>query len=484
MCAALWGGVATAAIPAVPIPNEPGQGEAPSFTGAPWTPQPVASFDVPRHPFMAPNGRSNMHNDAYMTDAYPGAGPTGRAPIVESTWLGLEECASISFDTRGRIVGLCGTADGARLRMLDPATLETLAVLALPPRSVRPGTTPLNDFCAAGYFYLDHLDRAVLSTNTNQVWVLSQTDLPTFALDRAYDLNAHVPPPDCLASVLPDWSGRLWFLSKGGIVGTIDPVSGAISSIATGESVANSFAIDETGGVYIVTDRALYRFDADQRGAPSVSWRVTYDRGSRVKPGMLSQGSGTSPTLIGTDYVAIADNADPRMHVEVYHRARAPVTERLVCREAVFAAGASTTENSLIAVGNALIVENNYGYVNPTSTSRGATTAPGLARVDFDPATGVCSTAWTSTEVAPTSVAKASLATGLVYAYGKPASEHGTDAWYLTALDIRTGATAFRVMTGKGYLYNNHYAPISLGPDGSAYAGALGGLIRISDGAD
>jgi len=241
---ALVAAAAHAGAPVVAIPNQPGQSPAPAFVGAPFTANPIASFDVPQHPFMARNGTSNIHNDAYMTDAYAQAGPLGRNVAVSSTWLGVEECASIAFDSRGRIVGLCGTADGARLRMLDAKTLETLAVLVLPPRLARPGSTPLNDFCAAGYFYLDNQDRAVLSTNTNQVWVLSETDLLSFSLDETFDLSAAVPQPDCLASVLPDWSGRLWFLSKGGIVGTVDRASGAVRWLATGEAIANSFAVD------------------------------------------------------------------------------------------------------------------------------------------------------------------------------------------------------------------------------------------------
>lgn len=471
-----------AGIPAIAIPSQPGQSVPNPFEGAPATPNPVASFGVPEHPFMAPNGRSNMHHDAYMTDAYDWSGPLGNDLQVSSTWLGLEECASITFDGHGRIVGLCGSLDGAHLRMLDPVSLETLAFMMLPPRMLRPGTTPLTDFCAAGYFYLDHRDRGIVSTNTNQVWVLSIGPEPLFTLEHIYDLNQHVAPPDCIASVLPDWSGLLWFVSKGGVVGTIDPTSGVTASTTVGEGVFNSFAVDETGGVFIVTAAALYRFDADADGAPQVTWRETYDRGAALKPGMLSQGSGTSPTLLGDDLVAIADNADP-MNIEVYRRGAAPEDERLVCSVPVFEPGASATENSLIAAGNSLIVENNYGYENPFSTANGATTAAGIARVDFDVSAETCSVAWTSSEVAPTNVPKMSLANGLIYVYAKPARADGVDAWYFTAIDFHTGATVYRQLTGTGYLYNNHYAPVSIGPDGTAYVGALGGLIRIADGA-
>ena len=47
-----------------------------------------------------------------------------------------------------------------------------------------------------------------------------------------------------------------------GVVGTVDPASGAVEvDRHSAEPIGNSFAVDETGGVYIVTDRALYRFD-------------------------------------------------------------------------------------------------------------------------------------------------------------------------------------------------------------------------------
>jgi hypothetical protein len=467
-------------IPAVPIPSIPLQDPGPKFIGSPSTALPVSSFTVPQHPFMAPNGKSNIHNDAYMTDSYVHAGPLGKNIKVNSTWFGLEECASITFDSQGRIVALCGSLDGAKLRLLHPTTLATLSILPLPPRSVRPGTTPLTDFCAAGYFYLDHKDRGVVATNLNQVWVVS-LKLGLLVPVAIYDLNTHVVVPDCMVSVLPDWNGLVWFVSRASVVGAINPFTGAKKSIKLpGEMVVNSFAVDENGGIYVVTDHALYRFDADATGTPKVTWRAAYDRGTRKKPGQLSQGSGTTPTLLAPDLVAITDNADPFMNVEVYRRS----TGALVCRAPVFLAspGRGATDNSLIAVGSSLIVENNYGYSGPTAVAQGKSTEPGVERVDVDVDAGTCTSVWTSAERAPTTVPKASLGSGLIYLYTKPVRADGVDAWYFTAIDFRTGATVYRRLTGTGYLYNNHYAPISIGPDGAGYIGALGGLIRIADG--
>ena len=232
--------------------------------------------------------------------------------------------------------------------------------------------------------------------------------------------------------------------------------------------------------MYIVTDAALYRFDAGEGGVPVVTWREEYANTGVRKPGQVSPGSGTTPTLVGSEYVAITDNADP-MDVVVYRRGRTVTGGRLACTQPVFEPGAGATDNSLIGAGRSLIVENNYGYSGPTATTQGATTSPGLERVDITDGGGRCKTVWRSAETAPSVVPKLSLANGLVYTYTKPADPNGNDAWYFTALDFRKGTTVYKRLAGTGLGFNNHYAPVSLGPDGTAYVGALGGLVLLRD---
>jgi hypothetical protein len=78
---------------------------------------------------------------------------------------------------------------------------------------------------------------------------------------------------------------------------------------------------------------------------------------------------------------------------------------------------------------------------------------------------------WHSDERAPSVVPKVSLAAGLVYTYTKEPRDDGKDAWYFTALDFRTGQTVFEQLAGGGLGYNNNYAPVTIGPEGSAYVG-------------
>ena len=460
----------------LPVPSGGGVAVTPRYDGRPARARPI-ELPVPEHPAMAPNGRSAMHGDAWATDTHPGPGPLGDTPEVDTAWYGLEECATLAFDVRGRLVALCGDLEGPTLRVLDPESMRPLATKDLPDRRDS-DVRPWEDLCGGSYFYLDERDRAVVATTDRRVLVVGTADgagEPDLTTEVTHDLTGVVPEDDCLVALLPDWSGRIWWVTKGGRVGTI-AADGAVRVLDLDEEVANSLAADEDGSVYLVTVEALYRLVADRDGQPRVRWRTTYDRGTERKTGQLSRGSGTTPTILPGGLVAITDNADRRMHV-VFHTT---ASGHEVCRAEVFGEDAGATDNSLVAVGDGgVVVENNHGYGGPWSTLLGRTTSPGLARVDV--ADGECDVVWTSPETAPTSVAKASLATGLVYAYTKRRSWWGVDAWYLTALDARTGRTAFSVRTGLGPLLNNHYSAVTLGPDGSAYVPVLAGMVRVRD---
>jgi hypothetical protein len=452
---------------------------------------------IPQNPFMAPNGNSNMHNDAYMTDTYEVAGPVGIDLEVISTYRGFAECATVAFDSKGRIWTVCANLSLPQLLLLDPVTLNELAAYPLPPRWEywnEDPILPLQDTSGGAYFCLDDQDRAIIGTNNHSIQIVAYDEGKcAFQLVREYDLESYVVPKDPperdkVGAALPDWNGLLWFVTRYGVVGTVDMDSGDIHTIElSGEEIQNSFTIGEDG-VYIISDYALYRFHADAEGQPVIDWQYEYDRGTRAKPGMINQGSGTTPTLIG-DMVAIADNADPRMNVIFINRSDGAE----VCSIPVFSDNESCTENSLIGMARegadgieySVIVENNYGVENMFSAADGRSTVGGVVRVDAisDGSGGYhCVQVWNSSERSPTTVPKMSLASGLIYLYTKEPRDDRLDAWYFTAVDFATGDTVFKALTGTGIGYNNNYAPITLDPQGgTAYVGSLNGLISVRD---
>ncbi|MFB4311005.1 hypothetical protein [Actinomadura sp. GTD37] len=504
---ALAGALAGVAAPAAadPIPDGPGRGFVPAYVGGPAAPQPLAGRPVPANPHQGPVGTSSMHADSYASDTYPFAGPLGRAPEVlgEAKGGGLPGlCSTVTFARRtGLIVAQCTRGQNFVLRLIDPTTLKDLATYDLPPR---PSTVQavfslsldkvLTDTSGGAYYYLDPQDRAVLADSAFHLRRFAHDKGPDgkwrFTVTDDWDLSGYLPH-DCAAwtnpwpkgecdpitAVGPDWGGLIWWITRNGRVGTVDPESGTVRMTRlAGESIQNSFAAAEDG-VSVVSDHALYRMRADASGMPEVVWRQPYDRGTGRKPGQIDQGSGTTPTFFGDGYVAITDNADDRMHVIVRRRDDGG----LVCQIPVFASGASATDNSLIGYGDSLFVENNYGYRNFFELPPGGSSVGGVSRVDVKPGGQGCETVWTSAERSPSTVAKVSVPAGLLYLYTKEPRKDLLDAWYLTAVDVHTGRTVYKVLTGMGKWFDNNWAPINIGPNGTAYVGVLGGLVAVRD---
>jgi len=295
---------------------------------------------------------------------------------------------------------------------------------------------------------------------------------------------------DLITAVMPDFQGLLWWVTRSGRIGTINQDTGHIAAIQiNGEEIQNGFSVAEDG-VYIVSDHAIYGFGAELDGAPSIRWREQYDRGTSRRVGTINQGSGTTPTLMGSQYVTIADNADDRMNLLVYRRLGSDesITNRLVCSVPIFEKGHSVTDNSMIAIGRSIILENNAGFTNSYDQSDWRNAGGGIVRIDIREDESACDVIWNSDERSPSTVPKLSLSNGVAYFYTfepiqDPTSNEGAtiNAWYLMGLDFATGETLFKIHTGNGKNYDNNWSPITLAPDGTAYVGTTKGMVAIWD---
>jgi hypothetical protein len=473
---------------AAPIPSTPPAPSLPAFRGHAVQGHPLIRPTIaPQNPFLARNPNNNIHNDTWMTDAYQRRGPLGRSLIAASEGKPPSLCGSLTFDTRGRIVTVCPSIGAPpQARIIDPTTLATIATYDLPNAPDPPGTPAYQNFTGGGYFYLDERDRMWVPTKTDHIFVLGQSaDGQSLVKRRDFDLTGVLDEStERITSALPDFSGRIWFVSKkNGKVGVINRNTGAIRIKRLGEEVENSFAVGKVG-VFIVSDKRMYRFEASRTGPPRIVWQARYPNSGIVKPSQVNAGSGTTPTIMKGGYVAITDNADP-MNVVVYRSARAlrPGQNRVICKVPVFKRGASATENSLLTSGRSLIVENNYGYQDPFGPNSGAVTQPGFARVQVGRRGNGCRKVWTNHDArAPSVVPKLSTKTGLIYTYVRPPDPSGSQGYYWAAISFRTGKTVWQRYAGSGLPYNNNYAGIAIGRDGTEYLGTTGGIITLRDG--
>lgn len=442
-----------------------GSGTAPSESTAVKVPL------IPQNPSLAKNPWNSIHNDSWGTDSYNVAAPANPTTAsVDSVFTG-GDCATMTWDSKGRIVTLCVTVARVIAYVLAPDTLEVVEQEQISTRK-----PSLTNFSGGGYFFLDAKDQIVVPSTDGKLNVYSTTD--RIRLVDSIDIAGTLATDEDVTSTMADWSGRYWYVGAKGTVGVVDPAQGTPRAVnLDGESIENSFVLTQDSA-YVVTGTALYRLAAEPNGPPMTVWRTTYDSGSSKKPGQTSRASGTTPTVFHQgEFVTIADNAEPQMNVVVADTSTGSIT----CQVPVFQPGASATENSLIALGDTIIAENNYGYSPPiASTGGGHSTTPGMAAVQLDPSTGTCGKKWENTTIqVPSVVSKATFAGDQVITYSKPSDPLGRDAWYFTGVSARTGEVLWTRLAGLGLAFNNHYAATYLSPSGDILTGTTSGIVRL-----
>ncbi len=472
----------------------------PEYYGSPAVSKPLEEVKVPQHPYLALEGTNGMHGNSYNTGTYDYSGPLGINPEVKSRSMNVFGglVATLTFDSKGRIMCISGNVVGFRLLLIDADSLEILAETRLPQR---PSTIEAiktfnfsaisSDTSGGAYFHLLDGDRPIIGNSENKIQIFAVDESgkkPQWVIEKEYDISSYLPEGSYITDAFPDYEGRIWFVTRPGEVGYVDPDTKEAEFIRLeNEEIQNSLAIAEDG-VYIVSDHAMYRFDVKADGTPYYSWRTVYDRGTTTKPGAINQGSGTTPSLLDVPcsdgstrkLVGITDNADDRVNLVVYDR----ITGETIVTEPLFESGHSVSENSLIAHGRSFIVENNYSDTGAGFLEGNPTSYPGITRFDMNEDCTGGKVVWESDEAAATVVPKLSAGNGLVYAYTRVQNEdipERTVAWYFTAIDFETGETVYKVLTGTGRNWNNSYGPITIGPNGTAYVGVFNGLVSIAD---
>jgi hypothetical protein len=361
-------------------------------------------------------------------------------------------------DTRHRLVTLCSGPGDPVLRLLDPTGLRQLASKELPGRGGLP---------CPGVFFLDAAGRVVVATADQRLLTLGTADAegdPDLTTTATVDLAPALPDDDCVTGLRPDPQGHVWFSSYGGRVGVV--AGGEARTVDVGDELDRPL-VTSTASAYVAGSEGLHKV-ALRGGRPVMVWNVGYDAGGSA---------GAAPVVLPSGAVAVAVDRDPRLQVVV----RRSDTGKVVCRTEVFGDGGAT-DGGFVATADgrdAVLVANGEGYDGPLATVLGRSTAGGIARVDVEG--GRCVRSWTTDVAVPSGAPAVSPQVGLAYAVTKRASWWGVDAWYVTALDLRTGRPVWARRIGLGLLRDNHHGSPTTGPDGSLYVPVLGGFIRVHD---
>lgn len=238
------------------------------------------------------------------------------------------------------------------------------------------------------------------------------------------------------------------------------------------ELMSNTIAVDEKGGVYAVSDKALYRLQWDGSRLTPV-WRSPYVAQTL---GAFTGGSGSTPTLMGdpdqADRFVVITDASRTMRLNVYWRDEIPPgwvppvgdDPRLACSIPVdFGEPGRTgtkTDQSVVVDGyGAYVVDNTVRHLPGleqvgagarnvfTSLAGGVQkhSPRGAERIDWDPATRTCRVAWTNPDVHfPNGIPMLSRGSNLMLG-NSVEFRNGTATWGVVALDADTGTRVWFV---------------------------------------
>lgn len=467
----------------------------------------VHDDEPPVNPFAADSPWPMSHRNSYCQASSPLAAPRSAKDVVIETANGTLGAVMVIFsnpDANGHRVAW--TSSLTEIVKFDIAP-DGLSVLDTMPRESTGGTAVSGAYALMdrdGVFFAPK--GATLFAYTDAI----QGDLRSkIKLRDSFDLPAQAlsGTDDSIVGMNLMYDGYLAFATAQGTVGVIkrDFTDLHYLKLGAGEEISNSIAVDELGGIYVVTSAHMFRVQwtgTNLTLEPSEgAWTSTYDIGPMVPvSGRLGVGSGATPTLMGKagqdTFVAITDGAS-LMKIVLFWRDEipqefqpiAPGKDRRIAAEVPITFGdagreTSISEQSLLVRGfGVLAVNNDYGDLPdlPGPSEIGLTNLPryapkGVEKFVWDPAQRKLARAWANAEVScPNGIPTMSAATGLAYCVG---ARNG--AWTFEALDWHTGASAFSIALGARPEFNSAYGAAEIGPDGMLYSGALRGTYRVS----
>ncbi len=481
-----------------------------------YTPEPGLARSGKPHPCLTKNTAS-MHDDAGASDASIYSGPYEKNATIRYFENKTQKfggiCASTAIDDAGRLITMSFTKERTTLVVMDPQLLEPTAAFEIPPRDTKTITAIFNvgkifKSTAGAYFCVDNHARIIVPTTKREIWLVEQRPEATtdeyFRLQRV--IKTDTDPKDSINCTVPVWDATphgpldaapsgYWFTTESGKVGVARPTAQPqvkTIELPANEKINNGAAISENG-LYVVTNVALYRLQL-VGGKIEIVRRTEYENGVQ-KPGQPFNGSGTTPTLLGNDFVAIGNGAKT-MEACIYHQ----TTLELLDSRPVFAdAIGSACDNSFVGVktakGYAIVVSNTFGYHNPMQMD-GFVQSKGITRLDVDELGRFGKDAtWARSDISMMSaLPKVSIPRGLVYGYSmrwleKPkkgpkdaVGSKGKWEWSVVGIDFATGKTVYKQPIYSGSFSRNQdngWGTIALTPNGSFVVGMWRGMLRV-----
>ncbi|MFE3188935.1 hypothetical protein ACFXHA_07985 [Nocardia sp. NPDC059240] len=313
--------------------------------------------------------------------------------------------------------------------------------------------------------------------------------------------------PETLVGVDMTYDGHVVVLASRDIFVLNRDLTGDPQQIRIGddETVSNSMSIDPDGGIYFASDKVMRKvvwkdgkLSTDEADG---AWSSPYDFGRQPPAVKFGTGTGSTPTLMGTDkdkdeLVVITDGAD-HMKLVAFWRNKIPegfqqkpdTKSNRIADQIGVTAGLPDplpefiqSEQSVVVNGYGAFVVQNIGaggepdrLVDVLANGPVAEPPHGMQRFEWDTAGHKWNSVWARGDVVSTSMVPAvSTTSGMVFVNGYSKA----DGWEVTGLDWKTGETVHRTIFGQSNLGNGAYAIVEAFPNGDLLFNSVGGPFR------
>ncbi|OUS31583.1 hypothetical protein A9Q99_03160 [Gammaproteobacteria bacterium 45_16_T64] len=480
--------------------------------------------EPPQNTFLADSAWPMSHRTSYVQGSSPLAGPTSAEELQKANYkatnlLNITLAMSEPY-SNGDIVAWGSGATHVYKISVDKDRTDVIdKVRKTEAINLANGTTGAytvldkdNNFYVPGQGKLYAYGDAVADTADSDIALLRSLDIPANILRGS---NAEDP----IVGINMTYDGYLAIATKRGTVATISRDFEEIHYIQLGdaeegEEVSNSIAVDEDGGIYVVTSEQMYRVQwtgteltmDESAGA----WQSTYENGADVQvPGRLGSGSGSTPSLMGArdqdKFVVITDGQQItnlvlfwRNEIPADWEPIAPGKSRRIAAEVPVNYGDESreiamSEQSVLVRGyGAVVVSNDYGSDIAQSSnsvisniinafvvffSNTPKYAPyGVEKFQWNPDARTLDVAWSNTDIScPNGIPTMSAETNLFYCIGQRDRR-----WNVEGLDWDTGESIFHKPMSTWFFYNSFYAATQVGPFGGIWTGTLSGIAKVS----
>ena len=317
------------------------------------------------------------------------------------------------------------------------------------------------------------------------------------------------------------YDGMVAFATKRGTVGVIDRHFSQAHYLqlggATGEEVSNSIALDEDGGIYVVSAKQMYRVQWTGTeltlNEAQGGWQSNYEIGEGVSaPGRLGAGSGSTPSLMGSgdmDKFVVITDGQKLANIVLFWRDEIPADwkpiaegkSRRIAAEIPVTYGnaerkVSISEQSVLVRGyGAAVVNNDYRNIDLIA---GASTGNaiidtlrngivvflsnlrliqpyGIQKFEWNPITRQLDTAWVNKKVScPNGIPTMSAESQLMYCVGARSR-----AWTIEGIHWDNGASQFHKRIGLLPRFNSFYAATQIGNHRTMISGTTFGVMEL-----